>query len=177
MNDDTKRSSECKIVIMITTTENEQLLSDLTSLLPDNWFVGVPALIVDAEEVLIVGALSDQSPGGTDPLAFRETTRKERMKVADRFEAVAKRSVAWAVSIDGAVTVFTSLSIPVMTRLRITEREVLDTLVGAGVAKSRSDAASWCVRFVGQREASWLSNLRSTLEGVSKVRAEGPMLS
>src|ERR1035437_1157574 len=159
MIDDTKRSLECKIIIIITTTENEQLLSDLTSLLPGNWFVEAPTLIVDA--------LSDQSPGGTDPIAFRETTRKERMKIADRFEAVAKRSVAWAVSANGAVTVFTSLSIPVMTRLRITEREVLDTLVSAGVAKSRSDAASWCVRFVGQREASWLSNLRSTLEGVS----------
>jgi hypothetical protein len=162
---------------MITTTENEQLLSELASLLPGDWFVGAPTLIVDDEEVLIVGALSDQSPGGTDPLAFREATRKERMKIADRFEAVAKRSVAWAVSADGAVTAFTSLSIPVMTRLRITEREVLDTLVSAGVAKSRSDAASWCVRFVGQRETSWLADLRSTLEGVSKVRAEGPTLS
>src|ERR1035437_3241668 len=93
MVDDTKRSSRCKIVIMITPTENEQLLSELASLLPGDWFVGAPTLIVDDEEVLIVGALSDQSPGGTDPLAFRETTRKERMKIADRFEAVAKRSV------------------------------------------------------------------------------------
>src|ERR1035437_8960179 len=103
MIDDTKRSSRCKIVIIITTTENEQLLSDLTSLLPGNWFVGAPTLIVDAEEVLMVGALSDQSPGGTDPIAFRETTRKERMKIAARFEAVAKRSIAWAVSANGAV--------------------------------------------------------------------------
>jgi hypothetical protein len=177
MIDDTKQSSRSKMVIIITTTENEQLLSDRTSLLPGNWFVAAPTLIVDAEEVLIEGALSDQSPGGTDPIDFRETTREERMKIADRFEAVAERSVAWAVSANGAVTVFTSLSIPVMTRLRISEREVLDTLVSAGVAKSRSDAASWCVRFVGQREASWLSNLRSTLQDVSKVRAEGPTLS
>lgn len=162
---------------MVTTTENEQLLTRLTSLLPGNWFVGAPTLIVDEEEVLIVGTLSDQSPGGIDPIAFREATRKDRMKIADRFEAVVKRSVAWGVSANGAVTVSTSLAIPVMTRLRVTEREVLDTLVSAGVAKSRSDAASWCVRFVGQRESSWLSDLRSTLEGVSAVRAKGPNLS
>ncbi|HEY5120668.1 MAG TPA: hypothetical protein VII84_03745 [Acidimicrobiales bacterium] len=162
---------------MITPTENEQLLVTVTSLLPGNWFVGAPALSVDDEEVLIVGTLSEQSPGGVDPMAFREATREQRMQIADRLAAVAKRSVAWGASANGVVTIYTSLAIPVMTRLRITEREVLDTLVSAGVARSRSDAASWCVRFVGQRESSWLSDLRSTLEGVSKVRAEGPTLS
>ena len=162
---------------MITSKEYEELRVALASLLPGTWFVGAPTLIVDDEEVLIVGALSEQSPGGFDPIGFREATRKERMKIADRLGAVAKRSVAWGVSVDDAVTVFTSLAIPVMTRLRITEREVLDTLVSAGVAKSRSDAASWCVRFVGQHQSSWLTDLRSTLENVSKVRSEGPTLS
>jgi len=162
---------------MITTNENSQLLASLTGLLPEDWFVSAPTLIIDEEEILIVGELSDRSPGGVDPHGLREATRKERVKIADAIEAAARRSVAWGVSANGSVTVFTSLAIPVMTRLRITEREVLDTLVGAGVAKSRSDAASWCVRFVGQRESSWLTDLRATLEGVSKVRAEGPTLS
>ena len=43
-----------------------------------------------------------------------------------------------------------------MTRLRQPQRLVLDTLVDAGVARSRSDALAWCVRLVGQHEEDWL---------------------
>ena len=84
--------------------------------------------------------------------------------------------MAWGVSSGDTTTVFTSLGVPVMTRLRIGEREVLDTLQAAGVAKSRSEALAWCVRFVGQREANWLQELRASIESVSKVRSEGPTL-
>jgi hypothetical protein len=69
---------------------------------------------------------------------------------------------------------FTTLSVPVMTRLRQPERRVLDTLVEAGVARSRSDALAWCVRLVGQHEDSWLAELRSALRRVEEVRSEGP---
>ena len=44
-----------------------------------------------------------------------------------------------------------------MTRLRQPQRMVLDTLVDAGVARSRSDALAWCVRLVGQHEDDWLT--------------------
>ena len=61
-----------------------------------------------------------------------------------------------------------------MTRLRQSERRVLDTLVDAGVARSRSDALAWCVRLVGEHEDPWLSDLREALRHVEQVRAEGP---
>jgi hypothetical protein len=61
-----------------------------------------------------------------------------------------------------------------MTRLRQSERRVLDTLVDAGVARSRSDALAWCVRLVGEHEESWLGQLREALRRVEAVRAEGP---
>ena len=38
-----------------------------------------------------------------------------------------------------------------MTRLRQPERLVLDTLVAAGVARSRSEALAWSVRLVGKQ--------------------------
>ena len=63
---------------------------------------------------------------------------------------------------------------PVMTRLRQPERQVLDTLVESGVARSRSDALAWCVRLVGKHEADWMQDLRDALVHVQKVRAEGP---
>jgi len=62
----------------------------------------------------------------------------------------------------------------VMTRLRLPERQVLDTLVDAGVARSRADALAWCVRLVGQHEDDWLAELRTAMESVADVRAKGP---
>ena len=69
---------------------------------------------------------------------------------------------------------FTTLSVPVMTRLRQPERLVLDTLVDAGVARSRSEALAWCVKLVGEHEDSWLAELREALRHVQQVRSEGP---
>jgi hypothetical protein len=61
-----------------------------------------------------------------------------------------------------------------MTRLRQPQRQVLDTLVEAGVARSRSEALAWCVRLVGQHENDWLTDLRDAMTSVSDVRAKGP---
>jgi hypothetical protein len=51
---------------------------------------------------------------------------------------------------------------------------VLDTLVDAGVARSRSEALAWCVRLVGQHEDDWLGELRDAMSAVADVRAKGP---
>jgi hypothetical protein len=61
-----------------------------------------------------------------------------------------------------------------MTRLRLRERAVLDTLIDAGVARSTSDALAWCVKLVARHQAEWLAELREALVGVERVRAEGP---
>jgi hypothetical protein len=82
--------------------------------------------------------------------------------------------VAWGVRVGDQVELFTHLAVPVMTRLRQPERQVLDTLVDAGVARSRAHALAWCVRLVGQNTAQWLGDLRSAMERVEQVRATGP---
>jgi hypothetical protein len=61
-----------------------------------------------------------------------------------------------------------------MTRLRMTERQVLDTLVGGGVARSRSEALAWCVRLVGDHQADWIQQLRDALVAVEAARSDGP---
>jgi len=63
-----------------------------------------------------------------------------------------------------------------MTRLRQPERAVLDTLVDAGVARSRSDALAWSVRVVGEHADTWLADLREKMAEVDKLRAQGPEL-
>ncbi|MDP9333943.1 MAG: hypothetical protein M3Q30_11650, partial [Actinomycetota bacterium] len=118
--------------------------------LPDDWFSGPPAVTADREEILVVGTLAEpEYPEGADESAvaaarrariqrFREETREQRMRIADEAEQRTGRKVAWGAVCGDERRVFTTLAVPVMTRLRMQERQVLDTLVGAGVARSRS---------------------------------------
>ena len=154
--------------------------------LPDGWFSAPPAVTYDRDEVLVVGTLAAPDLGKDADAetraaaarsrieAFREETRAQRMAIADAAEERFGRKVAWGVGCDGEREVFTNLSVPVMTRLRMQERAVLDTLVDASVARSRSDALAWCVKLVGQHEEDWIGKLREALVEVAKVRGEGP---
>ena len=158
--------------------------------LPEGWFTGEPEVIVDREEISVVGELpavkraagegGDEEAGDAEAMAagrsrrFREETRDVRVGIAREAEMRFDRKVSWGVVTEGRKVMFTTLSVPVMTRLRQAERRVLDTLVEAGVARSRSDALAWCVRLVGEHEDSWLSALRDALRQVEQVRAEGP---
>src|SRR6516162_8241990 len=142
------------------------------SRIPAGWFTGPVRIDADDEEILCVGTL----PAGRSPRQFREATRAERVAIAEDAERQFRRKVSWGVEQDGATTLFTTLSIPAMTRLRLPERRVLDTLVDGGIARSRSDALAWCVRLVGRHQGEWLDDLRNALVGVERIRGEGPTL-
>ena len=146
----------------------------LAGRLPPGWFSGPPAVTVDSEEILVVGELPDRDDAVAAASRFREDTRELRVRLAAELERRYRRKVSWGVEVAGERLLFTSLTVPVMTRLRLPERHVLDTLIDAGVARSRSDALAWCVRLVGEHEDSWLADLRAALEKVEQVRAEGP---
>ncbi len=152
--------------------------------LPDEWFTEAPRVTVDREEVVVVGSIPAPGVEGDAPARtaaeagrierFREETREQRIAVAREAEHRYQRKVAWGATCGETMRLFTTLSVPVMTRLRQPERMVLDTLVDAGVARSRSDALAWCVRLVGRNTDEWLRELRSALEAVERVRASGP---
>ena len=152
---------------------------------PDGWFTGPPEVHADREEILVVGRLPEPDTAGLDAAAtatahqarivgFREDTRADRVRIAAAAEATFVRKVAWGAECGEERAVFTSLSVPVMTRLRMPERRVLDTLVDAGVARSRSEALAWCVRLVRHHEGEWIEELRAALVHVEDVRAQGP---
>ncbi|WP_091325537.1 hypothetical protein [Geodermatophilus ruber] len=153
--------------------------------LPDDWFTGPPELLIDRDEITVVGTLPEPAAGEGDPAAacagriarFREETREQRMAIADAAQARYGRSVAWGAACGGQREVFTNLSVPVMTRLRQPERLVLDTLVDAGVARSRSEALVWAVRLVGEHAEGWLGELREAMAAVEEVRGRGPQVS
>ncbi len=106
--------------------------------------------------------------------AYREDTREQRIVIAREAEHRFGRKVSWAARCGEVETCFTTASVPVMTRLRMAEREVLDTLIDAGIARSRSEALAWCVRLVGRNEEAWINQLREAMAEVAKVRDEGP---
>lgn len=159
--------------------ERRELIDDvrrwLASNLPDSWAEGGPEVLVDNDEILVFLPV----PGGTgEPEAaiarFREATRAERMALAEEGEKRFGRKVSWGGCCAGERHVFTSVSVPVMTRLRFTERATLDTLIDAGLARSRSEALAWCVRLVGAKEEAWIGELRRAFEAVVAVRDLGP---
>jgi hypothetical protein len=165
---------------------DEELAGWFAGRLPAEWFAGAPEVTADREEILVVGTLGDpELPEGSAPESaaaariarvdgFREDTRERRMRIADEAQHRFGRRVSWGAQCGDVRKLFTTVSVPAMTRLRMPEREVLDTLVEAGVARSRSHALAWCVHLVAERQEEWLQDLRDALTHVEKVREEGP---
>lgn len=162
------------------------LVGWFTGRLPDDWFEGPADIDVDRDEIVVVGTLTaPEVEPGAGPEAqqhaesgrikrFREDTREQRMQIAREAEQRFGRNVAWGAKAGDTRELFTSLSVPVMTRLRQRERLVLDTLVDTGVARSRSEALAWCVRLVGENADNWLGELREAMAAVQRVRDAGP---
>jgi flavin-binding protein dodecin len=165
----------------------DKLRAWFESRMPDDWFGQAPEITLDREEITVIGVLpvSDDAASGSSAAEraaaavshirrFREQTRQQRIEIAREAEHRFSRKVSWGVLCDEKIVMFTTFSVPVMTRLRQPERLVLDTLVDAGVARSRSDALAWCVRLVGEHEEAWLAELRAALHHVEQVRSDGP---
>jgi hypothetical protein len=171
------------------TTHNPQseISAWFTERLPQEWTTAGPATVtVDREEITVVLALPEpeSTAEATDAeraeaaagrvARFRADTRERRIGIAREAEHRFRRKVAWGVTVGAHHELFTHLAVPVMTRLRQPERQVLDTLVDAGVARSRAHALAWCVRLVGENTQAWLGDLRAAMADVERVRDRGP---
>jgi hypothetical protein len=161
----------------------------ISGLLPDDLFTEAPEITIDRDEIVIVGAIeapsvaddasdADRASSQAGRIArFRESTRDQRIGIAQQIEHRYQRKVAWGVTCGDTRQMFSTLAAPVMTRLRQAQRQVLDTLVDAGVARSRSEALAWCVHLVGEHTQEWLADLRSAMDSVSELRRQGPTIS
>lgn len=154
--------------------------------LPEEWTLTPPEVTADREEITVVLGIgappvgegasdAEQAEAAAGRIArFRADTRERRIEIAREAEHRFRRKVAWGVVTGGHRELFTHLAVPVMTRLRQPERMILDTLVDAGVARSRAHALAWCVRLVGEHTQAWLGELRDAMAQVERVRAQGP---
>ena len=165
--------------------ESDEIKGWVAGRVPAEWYEGAPDVTVDREEILVVGKLREvKVDGGEDAekaaaagriKQHREDTREKRMGISNEAEHRFERPISWGVKYGDKTFLFTHLSIPVMTRLRQKERMVLDSLVDAGVARSRSEAVAWCIRLVEQHESDWLRDLRDAMSKVAQVRSGGPL--
>ena len=169
---------------MITDEALERVRGWFSGRLPEDWQTSPADISVDRDEIVVTLHLPDVEAGESDTetaearagraSAFREDTREQRMSIAREAQHRYERTVSWGVAVGDHQQLFTHLAAPTMTRLRQPQRQVLDTLVDAGVARSRADALAWCVRLVGQHEDDWLSELREAMSKVAEVRTQGP---
>ena len=164
-------------------TTTEQLHSWFAGNIADEWFTEPIQVEFDRDEILVTGRLAmPKLDDGADAAvaaqariaAFRETSRDARIAIAARAEATYLRKVSWAVECGDETVAYTVASVPVMTRLHLEERRLLDTLIDAGVARSRSEALAWAVRLVAENEAEWVSKLRDAMTEVEELRNQGP---
>lgn len=171
----------------MSTEQQDEIAAWFAGRLPAAWTeLGAPGVVVDREEITVTLAVAEPTvdDGVTEAVraeavagrvaGFRDETREQRIAIAREAEHRFDRKVAWGVRIGDRTALFTHLAVPTMTRLRQPERQVLDTLIAAGVARSRADALAWCVRLVGQHTGDWLTELREAIERVERIRAEGP---
>ena len=169
---------------MITNEALERVRGWFSGRLPQDWQAEPAAISIDRDEIVVTLHLPDVDAGESEAeteearagraSAFREETREQRMAIAREAQRRYERTVSWGVKIGDHEELYTHLASPTMTRLRQPQRQVLDTLVEAGVARSRSDALAWCVRLVGRNADTWLTDLREAMQAVQKVRATGP---
>lgn len=166
--------------------QTAQLLEWFRHRIGRRWFDDIDVR-ADRDEILVVGTIAaPRAAQGVDDAtrraaalaridAFREETREQRVAIAAEAEARFERKVSWGVRCDGVEKRFTVANVPVMTRLLLDERQVLDTLIDGGIARSRSEALAWCVKLVGANQREWIDELRRALVAVEEVRGKNPL--
>jgi hypothetical protein len=165
-------------------SEKDEIKGWLAGRIPAEWGATVGEIQTDPQEILVTVKLRDVEGVEGDLEAarlgriqqFRETTRDPRIQISQEAQHKFGRVVSWGAQCGEQKQLFTHLALPVMTRLRLPEREVLDALVDAGIARSRAHALAWCVALVRQHESEWFTDLKQAMEGVARVRSQGPLL-
>ncbi|NJN15211.1 MAG: hypothetical protein HC822_02345 [Oscillochloris sp.] len=159
-------------------TDQETLARQLEQRLPEELRIAPPIIQRYEDELLIMLTIAPPETPGDDPLRAaqqqiavqRESSRKLRMQLAAEIQRAVGLPVAWGMRVGDVEVLFTSRTVPVMTRLNRLERDVLDTLVAAGVADTRSSALAYVVRTFALEHGSWLEEVRGAIAEVSRVR-------
>jgi hypothetical protein len=164
-----------------TPVDQQELQRWLQTRLPAHLVTTPPDVTIYDDEVVIVLQLTLDAPAEPPEQQqqreqqlierAREETRPLRIRLARELQALFKCAIAWGMRAGATELLFTTRSVPVMTRLGRVEREVLDTLVAAGVAETRSAALAYTVRAFASEHGEWLNEVRAAIVEVERVRA------
>jgi len=163
--------------------KTNELQAWLQEHVPAEMLSGPPEIAVYDDEAVIIVPLElsgfDDALEGEERRAAerrliaqrREESRPWRIKLARVLQPMLGRAIAWGMRAGESEALFSTRSVPVMTRLGRAERDVLDTLVAAGVADTRSAALAYAVRAFAAEHADWLDEVREAIAQVEQVRA------
>lgn len=147
---------------------DEEIQRLINQYLPIEVRTGQPDIRRYSDELLII--LHINRPVEDIPL-LREQTRRQRMRIAREIERQTGLSVAWGMRSADHEVLFTTRTVPVMTRLGRAERELLDLLVAVGVADTRSSALAYIARAFAYEHREWLAEARLAVGEMARVRA------
>ena len=162
--------------------QDPELQAWLHARLPSSLMVEPPHIKAYRDEIVIMlhlgsppsseGDSEQQQSAEQEMIAQqREMSRPMRMKLAKQLQKRLGKTVSWGMRAGASEMLFTTRTVPVMTRLGRAEREVLDTLVAAGVAETRSSALAYTVRTFALEHVEWLNEVREAIEQVEQVRS------
>ena len=162
------------------TPDPQELTEWLLNRMPATVAASNPEVTIDDDEVLIVLNLNTSGLTGDGEARAkaerelidrrRNETKGLRMAAGRQIGHAYGRAVSWGMRAGGTTELFTNNTAPVMTRLSRDERHVLDTLITAGVANTRSAALGYVVRAFATEHKSWLDEVQDTMARVAGLR-------
>lgn len=165
----------CLAVLYNSHMLEDDLIALLARKLPPDLLAAPPEVRRYPDELLLLlqlAAAPDEQEAAQALIARRrEDTRALRVELARELERAMGLPVSWGMRAGSVESLFTTRTAPVMTRLGRSERQVLDTLVAAGVADTRSSALAYAVRAFAVEHAEWIAEVRQAIAEVDRVRA------
>lgn len=165
-----------------TINDLQELKAWLRSQLPTSVGDLDPEITLDADELLIILTLHTETLTGEGEalknaeLALierrRNETRKLRIQLGRQLERIYGCAVSWGMRAGGTVEFFTTNTVSVMTRLSRPERQVLDTLIAANVANTRSAALAYIVRIFAAEHHDWLKRIQEAAKHMASLREQ-----
>ena len=160
----------------------QELRKWLLSQLPASVVGSDPEITIDADELLIILTLNTETLVGEGEALKnaehallerqRSETRALRIQLGRQLERTCGYAVSWGMRAGGTVQLFTPNTTAVMTRLTREERQVLDTLIAANVANTRSAALGYIVRTFAVEHQDWLHKAQQAAKNMASLRAQ-----
>lgn len=137
----------------------------------------------DEDEMLVILHLDTSALGETKEnerkrveqaciVHYRAETKALRIQLAREIHEQYGYTVTWGMRAGKTIQFFTNNQKPVMTRLSYYERRVLDTLIAANVANTRSAALAYIVRTFAAEHQDWLDDVQEALVHVEQLRQQ-----